>query len=191
MANDPIKQQKLWIMKPEPDPLEAKKLTDELRIHPAFARLLAQRVRSLGGEKYSDLDIAESARRVIGKDDGILEDPFTLNDMKQAVMRILRAVHEKEKIVIYGDYDVDGVTSTTILLEYLKKLGADVDFYIPNRSGEGYGVNAAALRQLSEGGTHLMITVDTGITAIDEIAEAAANGLETVVTDHHECREKL
>ena len=191
MANDPIKQQKLWIMKPEPDPLEAKKLTDELRIHPAFARLLAQRVRSLGGERYSNLDIAESARRVIGKDDGILEDPFTLNDMKQAVTRILRAVREKEKIVIYGDYDVDGVTSTTILLEYLKKLGADVDFYIPNRSGEGYGVNAAALRQLSEGGTHLMITVDTGITAIDEIAEAAANGLETVVTDHHECREKL
>ena len=111
--------------------------------------------------------------------------------MKQAVTRILRAVREKEKIVIYGDYDVDGVTSTTILLEYLKKLGADVDFYIPNRSGEGYGVNAAALRQLSEGGTHLMITVDTGIAAIDEIAEAAANGLETVVTDHHECREKL
>ena len=113
-----------------------------------------------------------------------LADPFLMKGLEQAVDRLLRAVQVREKIVIYGDYDVDGITSTSILYRCLAGLGADVGFYIPKRESEGYGLNEAALNKLAEEKFTLLVTVDCGISSADLIAKAPA-GLDIIVTDHH------
>lgn len=115
-----------------------------------------------------------------------LVDPFLLPDMEKAVVRVLRAVRHGERIRIYGDYDVDGITSTCVLLNVLKSLGADVDYYIPDRLGEGYGLNLEAIEKAAASGTSLLITVDCGITAVDEVELARERGMDVVITDHHE-----
>ena len=120
-----------------------------------------------------------------------LHDPFLLSDIVPAVERIALALERGERIAIYGDYDVDGVTSVSLLYLYLKSRGADVGYYIPSRMREGYGLSKPAIDRLKERGVELMITVDTGITAIEEVAYAKSLGIEIVVTDHHECREEL
>lgn len=136
-------------------------------------------------------DTIESAEKFLKKGQEILHDPFLLNDMDKAVERILSAVKNKEKITIYGDYDVDGVTSVSILFLYLEKIGADVDYYIPCRKGEGYGVSVEAVSKLKDNGTNLIITVDTGVTAIEEAKYAKECGIDFLVTDHHECTDVL
>lgn len=115
-----------------------------------------------------------------------LHDPFLLKDMKLAVERIRQAIDAKEKIRIYGDYDADGVCSTTLLFQVLQSLGAHVDYYIPDRFREGYGLHRHALQVAKEEGIQLVITVDTGITAVDEAAYAREIGLDLIITDHHE-----
>lgn len=120
-----------------------------------------------------------------------LHDPYLLNDMEEAVDRLERAVVAREPITIYGDYDVDGVTSTTVLYRFLSSLGAEVGFYIPDRLEEGYGLSREAIDKLHAAGTRLMVTVDCGITAVDEVSHAKFCGLDVIVTDHHECREIL
>lgn len=117
-----------------------------------------------------------------------LHNPYLLNDMKAAVTRIESAIKNKEKIYIYGDYDVDGVTSVSMLYLYLASKGALVDIKIPKRESEGYGVSCEAVKHMAEEGTKLIITVDTGITAIDEVEYARELGIDVVITDHHECR---
>ena len=112
------------------------------------------------------------------------KDPFCLKDMEKAVDRIKLAIENDEKIIIYGDYDVDGMTSTVVLLLYLSKLGADVNFYIPSRETEGYGLNVKAIDKLSEK-CSLIITVDNGITAIEEVRYANMLGIDVIITDHH------
>lgn len=112
------------------------------------------------------------------------KDPFCIKDMDKAVNRIKFAIENDEKIIIYGDYDVDGMTSTVVLFLYLSRLGADVNFYIPSRETEGYGLNVKAISKLSEI-CSLMITVDNGITAIKEIEYANGLGIDVIVTDHH------
>ncbi|HCC06595.1 MAG TPA: single-stranded-DNA-specific exonuclease RecJ [Clostridiales bacterium] len=116
-------------------------------------------------------------------------DPYLLNDMDSAVTRIIEAVNINERVAIYGDYDVDGITSTSILYLYLKKLGASVDYYIPNRLEEGYGINKNALDILKDSGASLIITVDTGISALEQVEYAKMIGIEIIITDHHECQE--
>ena len=133
----------------------------------------------------------KSARDFIRKNQEVLHSSFLLNDMDKAVSRVLKAVENREKITIFGDYDVDGVTSVCILKMYLEKIGGNVDYYIPNRKGEGYGVSKNAVDTLKVEGTSLIITVDTGVTAIEEIDYANSLGIDTVVTDHHECGEEL
>ena len=118
-------------------------------------------------------------------------DPFLMPDMKIAVERILKAIENKEKIIIYGDYDADGITSITVLKSFFKDIGVDVFSYIPNRLEEGYGLNNNAIDNIAKSGCELMITVDCGISAIDEIYYATSLGIETIVTDHHEVGEKL
>ena len=118
-------------------------------------------------------------------------DPFLMPDMEIAVNRILKAMGNKEKIIIYGDYDVDGITSITVLKSFLKDRGIDVDQYIPNRLEEGYGLNNPAVKKIAEQGYDLMITVDCGISGIEEIKYANSLGIETIVTDHHEVGEDL
>ena len=112
-------------------------------------------------------------------------------DMEIAVNRILKAMGNKEKIIIYGDYDVDGITSITVLKSFLKDRGIDVDQYIPNRLEEGYGLNNPAVKKIAEQGYDLMITVDCGISGIEEIKYANSLGIEIIVTDHHEVGEEL
>ena len=118
-------------------------------------------------------------------------DPFLMPDMEIAVNRILKAMGNKEKIIIYGDYDVDGITSITVLKSFLKDIGIDVEQYIPNRLEEGYGLNNPAVKKIAEQGYDLMITVDCGISGIEEIKYANSLGIETIVTDHHEVGEDL
>ncbi len=120
-----------------------------------------------------------------------LHDPFLMLDMERAVARVELALSRHERIAIYGDYDVDGVTSVSLLYLYLTSRGGDVGYYIPGRMKEGYGVSMGAVDRLHERGVKLMITVDTGITAIEETAYAKKLGIDTVVTDHHECRSEL
>lgn len=116
-----------------------------------------------------------------------LNDPYLFKDMEKAVARIMKAIESKEKITIYGDYDVDGITSITVLKKFLDEIGAYVDYYLPNRLSEGYGLNQNALDIIKSRGTKLMITVDCGISAYNEIEYAKELGLDVIVTDHHEC----
>jgi single-stranded-DNA-specific exonuclease len=120
-----------------------------------------------------------------------LKDPYGIKDMEKLVDRIDIAINNKEKICIYGDYDVDGITSITIMHQFLTKLGADVMYYLPDRLIEGYGINNNALDEIKKKGVSLVVTVDCGITAIDEVEHAKEIGLDICITDHHECAEKL
>ena len=113
-------------------------------------------------------------------------NPFLITDMEIAIKRIIEAIDKKEKVTIYGDYDVDGITSITVLKSFLKDRGLEVSQYIPNRLNEGYGLNRNAIEKIHKNGCDLMITVDCGISAIDEINYANELGIETIVTDHHE-----
>lgn len=118
-------------------------------------------------------------------------DPFLIKDMEVAVERILKAINNKEKVIIYGDYDVDGITSITVLKSFLQERGLEVSQYIPNRLDEGYGLNIPAVEKISKEGYQLMITVDCGISAIEEIKHANELELEVIVTDHHEAGNEL
>ena len=120
-----------------------------------------------------------------------LIDPFTLPDMEKACERVHKAVDSGERITVFGDYDADGVTSTALMYSFLSSRGAVVDYYIPDRAEEGYGMNNRAIDSLKERGTSLIVTVDNGISAIDEIEYAKSLGIDVVVTDHHKVGEVL
>lgn len=152
-----------------------------LGVTPALASILINR-----GYKSED-----EAKAFICKNQEILHDPFLLNDMDKATDRLISAIENKEKITIYGDYDVDGVTSVCILYLYLEKAGALVDYYIPCRKGEGYGVSKEAIDKIKSNGTRVIVTVDTGITAIEETEYARSLGVDMVITDHHECTDTI
>ncbi len=164
---------------PKPDVVGA--VGDALNIAPIIAGLLYLR-------GYQSV---ESASDFLFMKTEMMGDPFVLADMDVAVKRVAKALDEHEKITIYGDYDVDGVTAVCTLYLYLASKGADVSYYIPNRTSEGYGVSVGAVDKLISDGTGLIITVDTGITAGEEVAYAKAHGVDFVVTDHHECRADL
>lgn len=136
------------------------------------------------------LDDAAHLREFLGEGEP-LSDPFLLKDMDKAAARITRAVDNMEKIAVYGDYDADGVTSTSMLYSYLETRGADVIFYIPQREGEGYGMNIGAVEYLKEQGVSLIVTVDNGISSVQEVARANELGIDVVVTDHHRPQEIL
>lgn len=123
--------------------------------------------------------------------DADFSDPYLMTDMDFAVERINTAVRNKEKICIYGDYDADGVTSTALLYSYLESIGADVTYYIPSRETEGYGMNKNAIQVISDSHVNLIITVDNGISAYEEVEYANSLGIDVVITDHHVPPEKL
>lgn len=160
---------------------EIKEIAERLKITPLTAQLLYNR-------GFTDGEKAES---FIQNKNISFHDPFLLADMDKAVERIFRALDNNEKIVIYGDYDVDGVTAVSILYLYLKSKGGDVSYYIPSRTGEGYGINPSAIESLAEKQINLLITVDTGITAVGETQYAKSLGLDVLITDHHECQNEL
>ena len=136
----------------------------------------------------TDLDEAKS---LLSSAADQIQDPFLMKDMDLAAARIGRALRNGEKIAVYGDYDVDGITSTCLLTHYLRGQGGQVCYYIPNRLSEGYGVNCQAVEQLAQEGVKLIITVDCGITAVEEVAYAASLGVDMIITDHHECKEEI
>ncbi len=118
-------------------------------------------------------------------------DPFLMKKKKKAVERIIKAINTKEKVMIYGDYDVDGITSITVLKKYLSERGLETGYYIPNRLEEGYGLNKDAIEKIIEQKYTLIITVDCGISGIEEIDMCNKLGIDVIVTDHHEQLEEL
>lgn len=156
-------------------------LSEKLALPSAIACILVNR----------GIDTEDAARAFLGKSISGVRHPFELKDAQKAAERIKAALEHKEKIVIYGDYDVDGITSTAILYQFLLEQGADIDFYIPNRSDEGYGINMLALQKIKKSGAKLLITVDCGITAVGEVEFAKALGLDVIITDHHTCKDEL
>lgn len=134
---------------------------------------------------------AADAKKFLDKNSDSFYSPELLCDMDKAVERIRKAIENKEKVVVYGDYDVDGITSTALLVSYLREQGVNVEAYIPDRQNEGYGINKAAVKKISESGATLLISVDTGITAFEETEYARELGCDVIITDHHECKQEL
>lgn len=175
--------QKIWDLRslPLPDEQRSAELAELLHIPPVIGKILFLRnVRSY-----------QEARVFFRPTMEDLHDPFQMSGMETATMRIIDAITSKEKIIIYGDYDVDGTCSTAILFLFFKKLGAEVDYYIPNRLKEGYGVSTAGIDYAVSAGAKLLITVDCGITAIEETAYANSKGLQVIICDHHQPKETL
>ena len=137
------------------------------------------------------VDTAPAASAFLAHGPDLLHDPFLLRDMEKAVERISRAIREQETVAVYGDYDVDGITATCLLTQFLRTLGGQVVSYIPDRTEEGYGLNNHAIDTLARQGVTLIVTVDCGITAAQEVEYARALGVDVVITDHHQCKEVL
>lgn len=168
-----MKKRKWVVAKPAKGPVE--KISAKLGILPITAGILVNR----------GINSAEDAEAFLSASLSDLPSPFLMKGMEEAVARLCRCVYEKEKIAVYGDYDVDGVTATSLLTGFLRALGCDVTYYIPDRFKEGYGVNSTALRDLKQKQVNLVISVDCGITAVDEVAQAHTLGMDFIVTDHH------
>jgi len=167
--------QKIWKIKPSNN-IDQKKLARELGVSPILAQILINRGinNSADAQKYLNCDLND------------LHDPFLLKDMSLAVKRIKKAIKLKEQIVIYGDYDVDGVTSCSVLFNTLKQLNAEVSCYIPHRVDEGYGLNTQACAKIKQQGAALIITVDCGINAFEQVDYLNSVKLDVIITDHHQ-----
>lgn len=180
-----IKSKKVWEEKytfgDEKAEGEIAAMSEQMGVSRMFAVLLYNR----------GYHTAAEAERFLRYEESDFHDPYQMADMDRAVTRILEAVERGESICIYGDYDVDGVTSVSMFYLYLRSLGGKVSFRIPKREGEGYGVSCAAVEQLAKEGVNLILTVDTGITANEEVEFAKSLGIDVVITDHHECRSEL
>jgi len=165
--------------------------------YPEFSKEESRRIREEYGVSSMISDILAARKLSNSEIDNILNDgeffadPFLLPDMQKAVERINKALEQNEKIAVYGDYDCDGVTATAIVVQFLQSMGADVFYYIPERQGEGYGLNCEAIDVIIEKGATLIVTVDNGISAIDEINYSNSKGVDVVVTDHHQVGETL
>lgn len=171
---------KKWLLK-EFDKERVVEISKKFKISPLTSIILYNR----------DIKSDDDIEKFLAKKLDSLYDPFLMKDMDKAVERILSAKEKGEQITIYGDYDVDGITSIAILYKQLSEMGIPVGYYVPDRMQEGYGVNRDALDKIKAGGSSLIITVDTGITAVEECEYAKEIGLDVIVTDHHECKEVI
>ena len=165
----------------DPDPITQDRLAAELSLSPLLCQILINR----------GITDAAAARTFLSPSLHDLHDPFQLAGMDAAVQRIVAAIQQGEQMAVYGDYDVDGVTATALLMTFFESLGLQVVSYIPERQGEGYGLNAEAMHQLARQGAQLLITVDCGSTALAEVALARELGIDTIITDHHQPPETL
>lgn len=171
---------RVWAVTPA-DKARAHAIAESQRVHPAVARILAARGWA------PDAALGDFLSPLLRQ----LQNPFALTQMDLAVERSLRAVRSGEKICVYGDYDVDGVSSTALLAGALRFLGADPMIVIPHRFNDGYGMNAARVQEIARAGCTLIITVDTGVTAIEPVRVAKSLGVDVVITDHHLAAEEL
>ena len=167
-------QQKQWAVRPQDD--RSADLAKSLKVSPLVAQVLINR----------QITDAQTGSHFLTPKLTDLIEPERMPGIEPAVQRLKQAITDKQKITIYGDYDVDGITGTTILWRLLTMLGADVDYYIPHRVDEGYGLNSEAIETLATSGTKLVVTVDCGITALDSAELAADLGLDVIITDHHQ-----
>ncbi len=165
-----------WVVAPEPDADLVSRLSAEASLPANIVKILVNR----------HLDTFEQINKFLNPEMADLRDPFIMTGMKAGIDRVVKALYENEKVMIYGDYDVDGITATTLLYMVLNKLGAQVDFYLPNRLVEGYGLSIDGIDLAKAQGVSLIVTVDTGITAVNEVEYARSQGIDVVVTDHHE-----
>jgi single-stranded-DNA-specific exonuclease len=172
---------KHWKIKDVSDELSVQRLTDSLNISPILARMLVLR----------DIKTFNQAKHFFRPSIESLHDPFLMDQMESATTRVITALTENQKICIYGDYDVDGTCATALLYMILKELDANVEFYIPRRLEEGYGLSTAAIDIVKEKGTNLMIAVDCGITAITETDYANQHGIDVIICDHHQPKEAI
>jgi len=173
---------KRWVFQnKECDPSDIRRISGDFGVPPIIASVLINR----------GITSADDIKMFLGKSLSNVHHPFLLKDAQKAAQRIKTAIDNGEKIVVYGDYDVDGITSTAIIYMFLSSQGATVDYYIPNRADEGYGINILALQKLRKSGASLLITVDCGITAVGEVEFAKTIGLDIVITDHHTCKEDI
>ena len=163
------------------DPAVAQTLVKELGVSEPFARILACR----------SILTKEAFTRFLQPELADFHDPFLFAGMTRAVERILGAVARREKIVIYGDYDVDGVTATVLLMNVFRRIGADCSYYLPNRLTEGYGMSAEGIDEINRLGGRLVVSVDCGITANKEVDLASTYGIDVIVTDHHEPQKEI
>lgn len=163
------------------DQVKVKEITEKFGISELLATVLVN--RNIVGEKEVELFLNPTRND--------FHDPYLMPDMRQAVDRIVKAIENKEKTMIYGDYDVDGITSITVLSRFFKERGLEVGAYIPNRLDEGYGLNKEAIKQIADEGYKLIITVDCGISGTEEVAYAYELGMEVIITDHHEPLDEL
>ncbi|WP_343344803.1 single-stranded-DNA-specific exonuclease RecJ [Terrisporobacter petrolearius] len=168
---------KKWTLKHKGKVKETE-LSKKINISPEISQILNN--RDINDEKDAEIFMNPSLE--------YLRDPFLMKDMKKATERIKNAIENKERIYIYGDYDVDGVSSTSILYIYFKSIDYPVKYYIPNRLEEGYGINEDAIRKINNDGCDLIITVDCGITSVNEVGLANEFGIDVIITDHHECQ---
>lgn len=173
-----IESVKNWSIE-RPDETLVKTFMETLNIPSAHAKILISR----------GIETIDEAKAFIEIDETSLHDPFLLHEMDVAVELIQKAITENKKMVIYGDYDADGVTSITVLMTVLKRLGADVSFVIPNRFEHGYGPNKDLFKQIHEAGAEMIITVDNGVSGVQEVAYARELGMDVIITDHHEAGE--
>lgn len=164
-----------WLHKPLPPPDQVDALSRSINVNPALATLLVQR----------GITTFEEARRFFRPSLDDLHDPFLMKDMRAAVDRIQLAMERQEKILIYGDYDVDGTTSVALVYSYLKRFYPNVVFYIPDRSAEGYGVSRAGILWAEENNVRLIIALDLGIKASDMVVLANSKGIDFIICDHH------
>ena len=167
--------EKRWIYNPPPSAQDISKLGKSLNINSYLANVLLQR----------GIDDFESAKDFFRPSLNHLHDPFLMQDMERAVIRVKNAIDTNEKILVYGDYDVDGTTAVAVVYSYLKKFYPHCDFYIPDRYSEGYGVSEAGVIWAEENAFSLIISLDLGIKAADMVTMAAHKGIDFIICDHH------
>jgi len=167
---------KRWLFRPTPTTNQVNQLVADLGIHSALASLLVQR----GITQF------DQAKAYFRPSLDALHDPFIMKDVDKAVHRLSQAITNKESILVYGDYDVDGVTSVAMFYSFLKSMGAHADFYIPDRYKEGYGISMQAIHQAADSGFKLIVSLDCGIRAIDCVKKANELGIDVIISDHHE-----
>ncbi|MBU1095273.1 MAG: single-stranded-DNA-specific exonuclease RecJ [Bacteroidetes bacterium] len=172
---------KRWKIKEQSDHREILALADSLNISNVLADLLIHR----GITNFFD------AKKYFRPELSSLYDPYLMDGMKDAAKRVIRAITDNEKIYVYGDYDVDGTCSAAIMYLFLKELGADIEVFIPNRLTDGYGISKESIDFLHEKKTNLMISVDCGITAVEEVEHAKKLGIDTIICDHHQPKDEI
>jgi len=170
-----------WKIEAAGDKKTEELFTKEFGIHPIISQILVNR-----GIKDS-----EAARRYLRPSLNDLHSPFLMKDIKKGVGRLMKAIHDKEKIIIYGDYDADGITSVVILYKFIRELTPYIDYYIPDRIQEGYGLKIPAIDKFKQDNITLIITVDCGISDVEQVAYAQAIGIDTIILDHHEISGEL